>query len=53
MVAGWRFGGKTWPHPFFDSETRAPKRPVKTLSRAERDALRPLCGPLPAPPARA
>ncbi len=45
MVLGWRLRGKTWPHPFFDRATRTPSRPLTTLSRAERDALRPLCGP--------
>jgi hypothetical protein len=44
---GWRLTGKTWPHPFFDRATRAPIRTVTTLSQAERDALRPLCGPRP------
>jgi hypothetical protein len=47
LVLGWRLRGKTWPHPFFDRATRSPTRPVTTLSRAERDALRPLCGPHP------
>jgi hypothetical protein len=47
MVLGWRLRGKTWPHPFFDRATRSPNRPVTILSRAERDALRPLCGPHP------
>jgi len=46
---GWRLKGQTWPHPFFDRGSRAPKRPVVTVSRAERDALRPLCGPSPTP----
>jgi len=46
-ILGWRLSGKTWPHPFFDRATRAPNRPLTTLSRAERDALRPLCGPHP------
>lgn len=49
MILGWKLSGKTWPHPFFDRSTRAPNRPLKTLSRAERDALRPLCGPRPDP----
>lgn len=39
--------GKAWPHPFFARATRAPAYPVTTLSSAERDALRPLCGPHP------
>jgi hypothetical protein len=47
MVLGWRVTGKAWPHPFFDRATRAPVHPVRALSRAERDALRPLCGPSP------
>ncbi|HLK37093.1 MAG TPA: DUF6151 family protein [Polyangiaceae bacterium] len=51
LVAGWRLRGKTWPHPFFDRATRQPIRPVSVLSRAEREALRPLCGPHPAAPA--
>ena len=48
MVLGWKLGGKTWPHPFFDRATRAPRYPVTVLSPDERDALRPLCGPRPA-----
>jgi hypothetical protein len=51
LVLGWRLRGKTWPHPFFDRATRAPTRPLTTLSTAERDALRPLCGPHPTLPA--
>jgi len=47
-ILRWRLTGKTWPHPFFDRETRAPSRPVTTLSPAERDALRKFCGPRPA-----
>ena len=47
LVIGWRLTGKAWPHPFFDRATGAPKYPVKVLSTAERDALRPLCGPRP------
>lgn len=47
LVLGWRFGGKTWPHPFFNRATRAPSRPLTVLTREERDALRPLCGPRP------
>lgn len=47
MILGWKLGGKTWPHPFFERTTRAPRRTLTTLSRAERDALRPLCGPRP------
>jgi hypothetical protein len=47
LIVGWRLGRKTWPHPFFHRATRAPKHPIAILSRAERDALRPLCGPSP------
>ncbi|XYH92921.1 hypothetical protein ACMHYB_34315 [Sorangium sp. So ce1128] len=45
---GWKLGGKAWPHPFFDRASGNPKHPVTVLSQAERDALRPLCGPRPA-----
>jgi hypothetical protein len=45
MVLGWRLSGKAWPHPFFDRATRAPTPRMTTLSRTERDALRPRCGP--------
>jgi hypothetical protein len=47
-IASWKFGGRTWPHPFFDRATRAPAYPISVLSRDEREALRPLCGPRPA-----
>jgi hypothetical protein len=47
MILGWRLSGKTWPHPFLDRATGSPTRPLTTLTRAERDALRPLCGPKP------
>ena len=46
-ILRWRLSGKTWPHPFFDRETRAPSRPVTTLSPAEREGLRKFCGPNP------
>jgi hypothetical protein len=54
-VLGWRFGGKALPHPFFDSSSRAPRYGLRVLTPAEREALRPLCGPMPAKgqPARA
>jgi len=45
MVLGWRLSGKTWPHPFLDRATRAPRFPLTILSPQEREALRPLCGP--------
>ncbi|AGP33965.1 hypothetical protein BE04_33810 [Sorangium cellulosum] len=47
-VLGWKISGKTWPHPFFDRASGNPKYPVTVLPQAERDALRPLCGPRPA-----
>lgn len=46
-VIGWRLGGKTWPHPFFTRETRAPTYPLTVISRERREALRVLCGPHP------
>lgn len=46
-VIGWRLGGRTWPHPFFERASRAPRYPITVLSAKERDALRPLCGPRP------
>jgi hypothetical protein len=49
-VLGWRLGGKTWPHPFFAQQTRAPIYPITVLSREQREALRPLCGPQPTAP---
>lgn len=45
---GWMLRGNGWPNPFFDRSSGNPKYPVKVLSTAERDALRPLCGPRPA-----
>lgn len=44
-ILGWKLRGKTWPHPYFERASGNPKFPVTVLSRAERDALRPLCGP--------
>ena len=46
-VIGWRFGGKTWPHPFFARDTRAPIYPLTVISREQREALRAFCGPHP------
>jgi hypothetical protein len=48
LLAGWKLGGKTWPHPFFDRERQVPRYPVKVLSFDERSALRSRCGPNPA-----
>lgn len=47
-VLAWKVRGKTWPHPFFKRETREPIYPIAVLSREQRDALRPFCGPRPA-----
>ena len=47
LVIGWRLTGRSWPHPFFDRGSSAPRFPVKILSQSEREALRPLCGPRP------
>ena len=47
LVLGWRLTGKTWPHPFFERGSGGPRYPVTVLSREQRDALRPLCGPRP------
>lgn len=45
LILGWKLSGQTWPHPFFDSATRAPIFEQQVLSREQREALRPLCGP--------
>jgi hypothetical protein len=50
-VLGWRLRGKAWPHPFFTRGNDAPVYPVQVLTREERDALRPRCGPRPTAPA--
>jgi hypothetical protein len=47
LIFGWRLRGLTWPHPFFDRQTKEPTHSVTVLATAERNALRPLCGPLP------
>lgn len=52
-VLGWHLTGKAWPHPFFERTSGEPRFTVKVLSRAERDALRPLCGPRAVAPASA
>lgn len=47
MVAGWKLGGKSWPHPFFAKGSKEPHRPTTLIPKSERDALRKLCGPTP------
>jgi hypothetical protein len=46
-IFGWRLRGKAWPHPFFKREGGQPAYPVEVLSKEQREALRPLCGPRP------
>jgi hypothetical protein len=50
MVLGWRLRGQTWPHPFFERDTRAPIYPVSVLSPQQRQTLRRFCGPHPTAP---
>jgi hypothetical protein len=45
LLVRWKLGGHTWPSPFFEKGRKDPVPPVHVLTRAERDALRPLCGP--------
>ncbi len=45
LVARWKIAGKTQPHPFFDAKGAA-RYPITVLSPADRDALRPRCGPV-------
>jgi hypothetical protein len=47
MVLGWRLRGQTWPHPFFERDTRAAIYPLSVLSQEQREALRRFCGPHP------
>jgi hypothetical protein len=44
-VVGWKVSGKAWPNPYFDRGTKEPNKRVTILTREEREALRPLCGP--------
>jgi hypothetical protein len=46
-VLGWKLRGQTWPHPFFNRQTRAPIYPLTVVPRDRREALRALCGPRP------
>jgi hypothetical protein len=48
-VLSWKLRGKAWPHPFFKRQAREPIYPITVLSREQREALRPLCGPQPTP----
>lgn len=50
LIVGWLATGQGSPNPFFDRASRQPLFPMATLSAAERDALRPLCGPRAATP---
>lgn len=50
-MLAWRLTGRSWPNPFFARESRTPLYPVSVLTRDERNALRPLCGPQPEKPA--
>jgi hypothetical protein len=45
LILSWRLSGQGWPHPFFDRATRQPRYPITVLTREQREALRPLCGP--------
>jgi hypothetical protein len=47
LMSGWWLGGRAWPHPFFERATGAPLHPLEILTTAEREALRPRCGPRP------
>lgn len=51
LLLGWKLRRTAWPHPFFERATGQPSHPVTTLSPEERAALRPKCGPNPAPAA--
>ena len=44
-VLGWRLRGQTWPHPFFNPNSREPMYPLTVLSKEQREALRQKCGP--------
>jgi hypothetical protein len=46
-ILSWRVSGRAWPNPFFKRSGGTPAYPVDILSHAEREALRPLCGPYP------
>jgi hypothetical protein len=49
LMLRWKLSGRGWPHPFFDRATGSPLHPLEILTAAQREALRPLCGPRPAP----
>jgi len=46
-VLWWAITGKGQPNPFFAAGSDEPRYPVKILTPAQREALRPLCGPKP------
>jgi uncharacterized protein DUF6151 len=47
LILRWKLTKQTWPHPFFDRESREPLHAVTVLTPAEREALRAFCGPKP------
>lgn len=46
-IVGWKLGGKTWPHPYFERGATEPRYPVTLLSRDERESARARSGPSP------
>lgn len=47
VILGWKVRGKGKPHPFLDEKTKESRYPLTVITKAERDALRELCGPRP------
>ncbi len=45
LMAHWKLR-RAWPHPFFSRDGQ-PRYPITVLSREQRAALRPRCGPHP------
>ncbi len=46
LLLGWKIGRRSWPHPFFEKKARKPRFEMIVLTKEEREALRPLCGPI-------
>lgn len=46
-ILGWKLGGKTWPHPYFEPGALEPRYPVTILTRVERETARSRSGPQP------